>query len=120
MADTNYTRFAYRLTGGYIDNNAIAMGSSNAATTTHLGTVEVAHGMNCTPYVAFTKIISPLTVVTGHSRKVGIASGGLGAAYITFVTGSMLWTSAGETYCASVCGNGVTVNFMWCAMRSNQ
>jgi len=118
----NYNRVAYRLTGGYIDNNAIAMGSSNTITTTALGNVEVAHGMNCTPYVAFAQLMCPITTVptTLYARRVMVASGGIGATYITFLTASALWTAAGGSYLMSILGSSVTVNFYWCAMRSNQ
>ncbi len=118
----NYRRTAYRLTGGYIDNNAIAMGSSNTITTTALGNVEVAHGMNSTPYVAFAQLLCPTTTVptTLFARRVTVASAGIGSTYITFLTASCLWTAVGGSYMMTILGSSVTVNFHWCAMRSNQ
>ena len=120
MTAVNYGRFAYRLTGSYIDSNAIAMGSSDAATTTALGNVEITHGMDTTPYVAFAQLVSPLTLVTGHSQAVTVASGGIGATYITFITTSTLFSANGATVTGSIVGSSVTVNFLWCAMRANQ
>ncbi len=122
MADKNYRRFAYRLTGGYIDNNAIAMGSSNTATAaTALGTVEIAHGMEGTPCVAFTQIISPLTIVTGYAKEVTVASGGLGSAYLTFIVTSAFITAVSDTSgLTTIVTSQVTANFLWCALRTNQ
>jgi len=122
MADTNYTRFAYRMTGGYIDNNAIAMGSSNTSTlATNLGTLEIAHGMNSTPCVAFTQIIAPLTSVTGYAQEITLASGGLGTTYATFiVTSAIIVSSGAATGLTPIVTSAVTAHFLWCALRSNQ
>ena len=118
---TDYTRFAYRLQGGYIDNNAIAMGSSEtAAALTAFGTVEVAHGMNNTPYVAFAQLVSPHTIMTGWAEAVTLASGGIGDTNLTFITATTPYSANGATVTASIVSSGVTVNFLWCALRSNQ
>lgn len=102
----NFVRTAYRITGGQIDTDAIATGSSNTSGNTS-GQLSVAHGMSTTPSIAIPVEYSvPVSSMTGpHVRLIAVD-----ATNASFVLAS----SIGQD--TAVPASSFSLHFVWAAI----